>query len=400
MTSTGKVFGGPLWESKTTTDNIPELLKQICAEAEAFQSSSQERWQTASKWPKQVEQIQEDIPSVHIENNGETVYLGNLSPGCAACKAGLWDCILVTMRCNLDCDFCLRPRDMALPSMYTVLGEDLSTLCDRLRRAGISGISFSGGEPFLAPEQVLEWLSTLRKEFPRMYIWAYTNGLTLSTLLLEKLAEAGLNELRFNMAASGYEHRPVTKMLHQAVGHIPAVAVEIPAIPAHKDHVLKALNTWADAGVKYLNVHELIYEQGTNSEYMNGARAACVMPDGHPCTVHPASWKLISTLMKHVAMQDLHLSVNDCSLRSKARQMRGRRRMLAPFVLREHEQLRNDGLAESACLFSGNHIEFVHPDFLNKQRLLRDGAQAAIIRRQLPLDLKHSGQWVYFEIIE
>ncbi len=379
---------------------LPEELRRIRGEAQGFGGHHEARTRTSLEWLRQVEAIRQRVPSVCVEDDGETVRLGDLSPGCAACKAGSWDCIFVTLRCNLHCAFCLIPRQLSLRPMYSALGGNLATLCDRYKRAEISGVSFSGGEPFLDPETVLEWLAVLRRELPHLYLWAYTNGLTISTPLLRRLAAAGLNELRFNMAATGYRNPVAVQMLHAAIDYIPAVAVEIPAIPEHTGTILDALHEWAEAGVKYLNLHELIYESGTNSADLAGRRVPCVMPDGHWCAANPGSQELIRAVLERVVADHLPMAVNDCSLRNKARQMRGRRRMLAPFVLRPHERLRADGTAECACLFDADHVEFVHPMALNAQRRLRNGWQAALLRRQLPLDLEHPGQWIDFQLME
>jgi pyruvate formate-lyase activating enzyme-like uncharacterized protein len=380
-------------------DSLPEKLKPIWRQARAFQQLDGERKKTQTEWQRQVEKIRQTVPSARVEDEGETVRLGDLSPGCAACKAGRWDCIFVSMRCNLDCVFCLKPSGIRLPPMDSALGRDVEILCDRYLRAGVCGVSFSGGEPLMDPGPVLEWLSVLRRHLPGLYIWAYTNGLTISPALLAKLAHAGLDELRFNVAATGYRHPLANRILYEAVRHIPAVGIEIPAIPKHADSILDSLHEWAEGGVKYLNLHELIYESGSNSESMDGIRVPCVMPDGHQCAVDPRSSELILAVLERVATDHLPLRVNECSMRSKARQARGRRRMLAPFVLRPYERMCGESLAECACLFHSDDFELVNLAHLNERRHLRKGWQAALMRRQLPLDLNHPGQWVYFELI-
>jgi pyruvate formate-lyase activating enzyme-like uncharacterized protein len=380
-------------------DSLPEGLRLIWNEVRAFQQLDEERNKTQTDWQRQVERVRHTVPSACVEDGGETVRLGALSPGCVACKSGRWDCIFVTNRCNLDCVFCLRPTRIQLAPMYSALGRDVETLCDRCLQMGVTGVSFSGGEPFLDPEPVLWWLGVLRRRLPNIYIWAYTNGLTLSAPLLAKLAHAGLDELRFNMAAAGFRDRLAGKMLYEAVGRISAVSVEIPAIPEYADCILDSLHEWAGGGVKYLNLHELIYQSGSNSESMDGIRVPCVMPDGHPCAVNPRSSELIMAVLERAAADRLPLGVNECSMRSKARQMRGRRRMLAPFVLRPYERMCGESLAESACLFDSENFELVNVAELNERRQSRKDWHAALLRRQLPLDVNNPGQWVHFELI-
>ncbi len=376
---------------------MPPELKRIWAEVQAFQANAAARAATAAAWAKQVDSIRKAVPSATVEDDGETVRIGPLSPGCAACKAGQWDCMFVTTRCNLDCAFCLRPRDFALPPMYSALGSDLDVLCARYAQAGVSGASFSGGEPFLEPASVLAWLGALRRRFPRMYLWAYTNGLTLSAELLAQLAETGLDELRFNLAATGYRHPQANRTLREAVARLPAVAVEIPAIPEQAHLLLESLGDWAAAGVKYLNLHELVYEPCTHSGGMAGARTSCTMPDGHGCAVHPGSAELIRQVLARVVRDGLSLAVNDCSLRNKARQMRGRRRLLAPFTLQPYERLLDGGQAECACLYGAERITWIHPEALAQPDGLGNGRRAVRLRRQLPLAPGQPGQWISFE---
>jgi pyruvate formate-lyase activating enzyme-like uncharacterized protein len=299
----------------------------------------------------------------------------------------------------LDCAFCLKPEGIHLAPMDSAFGRDIETLCKRYSHVGVSGVSFSGGEPFIDSGPVMELLSALRRRLPNLYIWAYTNGLTLSPALLARLGHAGLDELRFNMAATGYRHPFATRMLYEAVRHIPAVTVEIPAIPEHANNVLDSLPEWAAGGVKYLNLHELIYEPRSNSETMDGIRVRCVMPDGHQCAVNPHSSELILAVLERVAADRLPLAVNECSMRSKARQTRRRRRMLAQFVLRPYERMIGESLAECACIFHADTVELVHLAHLDEQWRLRKGWQAALLRRQLPLDLRHPGEWIRLEPI-
>lgn len=377
---------------------MPPALRRIRAEVQMFQEHQHERAATAADWVRRVERLHRKVPSACVEDNGETVRLGELSPGCAACKAGKMDCIFVTTRCNLNCAFCMCPHGMADRFMYSALAGDLPTLFARYARAGIAGVALTGGEPLVDAKGVLNRLSVLRSECASLYIWLETNGTLLSSALIGELAAAGLDEIRFNVAATGYRHPWATRMLYEAARRIPAVAVEAPAIPEHVDLCLDSLQAWSDGGVKYLNLHELVYQSGSNSATYAGDRVSVTMPDGHRCAVNPRSTEVVERVFERVVDRRLPLAVNDCSLRTKAGQIQGRRHMLAPFVLRPHEQLRADGLAESACRFSAGHAEWMHPASLGSRCSPQDGARTVLLRRQLPLAIGHPGQWVHFDL--
>ena len=377
--------------------DLPEPLVCIRNEARIFQEHAGERAQTESDWQRQTEGIRKGVPGISVEDDGDTIHLGDLSPGCLACKSGQWDCLFLAMRCNLKCAFCLTPQHLADLSMRSALGPDLSALCSRYARAGVRGVGFSGGEPLLQPELLLQWVGLLRRELPDLYLWAYTNGVLLTADLLGKLAEAGLDELRFNVAATAYVNPHVERMLGEAARRLPAAAVEVPAIPEHRPRLLDAIAAWADEGVKFLNLHELIYEAGSPSADMPGERRSCRMPDGHRCAVHPASSDLAQSVLARVAERRLPLAVHYCSLRNKARQLRGRRRLLAFWTLQPHERLREDGAAESICCFDAAGIQFVHPSMLPILVRRPGKFRMALVRRLLPLACAGEGQWVHFE---
>ena len=375
-------------------------MEEIRDKACEFEAHGDERAQTLRRWTQQAEHLRQVTPKVRVEDGGDTIRLGELSPGCRACKAGKWDCIFLSMACNLSCAFCLTPPGFAKASALSALGSDVDALCEHYASSGTIGIGFSGGEPLLTPHRLLHCLSRLRARRSDLYFWAYTNGLPLTTDLISALAEAGLHELRFNMAATGYFHAHVNAMLRHAVTCLPAVTVEIPAIPEHAVQLREALPVWSRAGVKYLNLHELIYEPGSPSETMPGAREYCRMPDGHACEFNPHSLELVADVLCDTDSGGLALAVNYCSLGSKARQLRGRRRMMAARTLQAYERLCKDDEAESVCYFSDIRCEFAHPSARSDSNHRSAGFKAALVRRLLPLTPGGPGQWTHFELIQ
>lgn len=379
---------------------LPAALADIRDEAYAFEAHGDERAQTARLWEQQTERLRHVTPLIRVEDGGDTIRLGKLSPGCRACKEGKWDCLFLSMTCNLSCAFCLTPCGLGRFSMLSALGNDLDALCEVYASSEIIGIGLSGGEPLLAPQRLLHCLSRLRAGRPDLYVWAYTNGLALTTELLSALAEAGLSELRFNMAATGYSHGHVTAMLRHAVTRLPSVTVEIPTIPEHAGLLREVLPAWSRAGVKHLNLHELIYEPGSPSETMLGARAHCRMPDGHVCAFNPRSSELVADVLRDIEAAGLTLAVNYCSLASKARQLRGRRRMIAAHTLQAYERLCENGEAESICYFTDTHCKFAHSAMQQDPNCHLAGFGVALVRRLLPLTLKGPDQWTHFEVIQ
>jgi pyruvate formate-lyase activating enzyme-like uncharacterized protein len=208
----------------------------------------------------------------------------------------------------------------------------------------------------------------------------------------------GLNEIRFNLAASGYDHPTVLENVAAAARFIPNVTVEIPAIPSHGSKLLACLSRWCALGVRFLNLHELMYEPGTLSASMPGARRLVVTSDGHRTEIHPDSRALTLAVMQRVQDEGLPLAVNDCSLQSKIRQLRGRRRGLAPLVKRPYEKLVSDERYESCYAYQDEkEIGFFHPDSLPQMRCRYPEAQFVRLARTAPLSIYDEGKWVIFE---
>ena len=381
------------------TPPLPDPLARLRDEARAFEALRGAMAQTVAGWEAQAERIGRLLGPAPFADEGATVHLGALSPGCEACQAGAWDCVFGTMACNLSCRFCISPGAGRRRGPPSALGGDLATLCQVYARSGVRGVGFTGGEPLLEPELLLHRASVLRRELPHLYLWAYTNGLLLTARRLDELASAGLDELRFNLAATAYSHPGVLRLLGEAVARLPSVAVEVPAIPDDREALLSALPGWVQAGVKYLNLHELIFEPGSRSGSMPGVRADCTMPDGHVSAFDPRSEDLVAEVIARVADAGWPLAVHFCSMRDKARQIAGRRRLMAAHRLRPTERLRQDGLAESLCRVADGRLEFAHPSLLAELPPGWAGGRVAIVRRLIPLHPDAADQWVHFELV-
>jgi pyruvate formate-lyase activating enzyme-like uncharacterized protein len=379
---------------------MPARLKAIYEEVSCLHQEKSNLDALREDWEVHVAQARQRIPGVHVEADGEILHLGQLSPGCQACKDGTWDCIFTTMQCNLDCEFCYSPH--AIPGDYagSVFGSTPQQIAENHARTYITGISFSGGEPFIDAQRLFDWVAWFKSHYPDRYYWVYTNGLLAEEEKLRQLGELGVDEVRFNLAATGYDHPTVMDNLAAAARFIPNVTVEIPAIPEDASKLLSCLEDWCALGVRFLNLHELMYEPGTNSASMTGARRPIVTRDGHRSEINPESRTLTLAMMKKIQDEDLPLSVNDCSLQSKIRQLRGRRRSLAPLVKASHEKLVGDETYESYCAYRGEEeIHFFHPDSLPEMRQRYADYQFVRLARTASLSLQDRGRWVVFETL-
>jgi len=377
---------------------LPEPLREIVEQVKLFAPDESNIDDLRTAWKEHVSRAKQHVPGVCVESDGEVLYLGELSPGCRACKQGTWDCIFVTMACNLNCEFCYSPQAVSRDYAGSVFGTGPEQIAKNYAKTHITGVSFSGGEPFADPSKLLQWAAWFACRYPENHYWVYTNGLLADEDSTRRLGELGVDEIRFNLAATGYNHPTVLKNLASSARFIPNVTVEIPAIPEHASQLLSSLADWCSLGVKFLNLHELMYEPGTNAASMSGPRWDIITADGHHTQVNPESRALTLATMIHVQNKALALSVNDCSLQSKLCQLRGRRRSLAPLTKNPNEDLVAGAFLESYCLYrNAQDFLFCHPAAVPEMRALYPDYKLVKIVREAPLSLEGDSRWIAIE---
>ncbi len=187
--------------------------------------------------------------------NETKLYTHGISPGCDLCGKGEWSCLFINGICNARCFYCpSSQKEKGQPMTSSVIFSNPADYAAYINTFKIKGISFSGGEPFMSFDRVLIFLKTLRDRVAHpLYIWMYTNGILVTQTHLKQLRDAGLSEIRFDISANHY----CLDALKKAVGIVPCVTVEIPAIPEDMDITRTVVKELYHAGVDYLNLHQL-----------------------------------------------------------------------------------------------------------------------------------------------
>jgi len=197
-------------------------------------------------------------PHLYSGAKNTKLYTGTLSAGCQICMAGKWGCNFINTLCSRNCFFCPqdrsqdRDRKPHTDSMYFSDAQDHVAYINMMR---LKGVAFSGGEPLLAANLLIEHVKEIRKAFgDSIYIWVYTNGDPVDKHILRHLQKAGVNELRFDLSARDYDLSP----LRLARGYLPRISIEIPAIPEHTEEVIKLMPEWCREKVDHVNLHQLV----------------------------------------------------------------------------------------------------------------------------------------------
>lgn len=282
---------------------------------------------------------------VELGCHGTKLDMRQLSPGCRHCVAGGWSCLFINGRCNCDCFYCPTAQDeLGLPTTNTVTFRHPADYVAYLDRFGFTGASISGGEPLLSPKRSLAFLAAIKRRFAgTVHTWLYTNGTLLTADLARQLADAGLDEIRFDIGAAGYQ----LKQLEKAVGLIKVVTVEIPAIPEELTRLKGLVADLRDAGVAHLNLHQL---RLTPHNYPRLLPRGYRYLHGEKLTVLDSELAALE-LIHHAVTQDLGLPVNYCSFVYKNRfQARAARQRNASFVGKGYDALTENGYIRTLTL--------------------------------------------------
>lgn len=273
--------------------------------------------EAVSKASKLRQKLLKDIAvNGHSCNGGTKVYSGELSPGCKLCSEGSWSCLFINGRCNRSCFYCPTSQDeIGLPTTNNVTFRSPADYVAYLEQFNFRGMSLSGGEPTLTPGRCLAFMTAAKRKLgTALHSWLYTNGSLINEELLLKLRDAGLDEIRFDIGAHDYSLEKATL----AVGIIPTVTVEIPAIPEKFEVLKERLAQMAESGIKHLNLHQL---RLTNYNYNRLKGRPYTYLHGEKVTVLESELTALE-LIRYGLENKIALPINYCSFVYKHRYQR------------------------------------------------------------------------------
>lgn len=198
-----------------------------------------------------------------IRNGGASVALGPLSVGCVACTG---PCVsrsfALTNNCHRDCFFCFNPNQ-----------EDFAYWCEHpfpWRRQldelaaepeAPACIALTGGEPLLMADEAVAFFARAAELFPRAHLRLYTSGDLLTRELIDRLAKAGLDEIRFSVKQD--DEPPMLEKVYERMAWarevIPTIMVEMPVIPGTEIFMERLLVRLDGLGVDGVNLLEFAY---------------------------------------------------------------------------------------------------------------------------------------------
>ena len=270
---------------------------------------------------EEIARLQGEIPGLKTLD-GRTFFVGpeeKFPVGCRSCLLGTGlSAIRKTNRCNLECPFCYNFGEL---DCQPPIGEGLWEIggC-RYREEDVelllkasnppTGISYVYLEPFM---EIEKYYGIIRR-FHRAGIpqHMYTNGTLATRENLTALAEAGLDELRFNLGASDC-HESVLEAMEIAAELLPRVGIETPMTPAFEEQFARNQQRILSSGISFMNCAELHLNPNNIGNYwgeeMYMCRAGYLSPIG--------SRQITLRLMAQADREQWPIVVHDCSNHTK-----------------------------------------------------------------------------------
>ncbi len=260
---------------------------------------------------KEIKSLQAQIPSLCFHDSHQAVSTGPLLRGCDICTRMGYMSFQLGFRCNTRCPFCFLETHAADATGLNEEGIREAFLKEFHRRAdGLEGVALTGGEPLLYLSEMEAVVSEMREARPGLHFWAYTNGILADEQHLRKLREIGVQEIRFNLAATNYGQKTLGK-IGPARDVFEQVAVEVPSYPRQKEELMGCLAELHSIGIDQLNLQELLVTDA-NVHSLEGEGYQSGMLFARRYFLY-GSRKMTYEIMRYCVEQDYSFTVNDCS---------------------------------------------------------------------------------------
>ena len=198
--------------------------------------------------------------------SGRTYFVGDRAKfprGCCSCLLGTGlSAVRKTNRCNVQCKFCYNYGELDVQppigeGMWEIGGtkfyeDDIDLLLSIQKKP--TGVAYVYLEPFMEIEKYYGIIRKFHEAGVHQHM--YTNGTLATEENLRALGEAGLDELRFNLGASGCADRVIENMA-TAKKYIRYMGIETPITPELYETFMQKKEKILATGIDFMNCAEL-----------------------------------------------------------------------------------------------------------------------------------------------
>lgn len=188
---------------------------------------------------------------------------GKIAKGCEHCINGSKMVLLVTGECKWNCYYC--PVSLEKKGLDVIYANEAKVRTDEeiiaeAESIDATGTGITGGDPLLRIDRTVHMIELLKGKFGKEHhIHLYTA--TIDKELVQRLEEAGLDEIRFHPPVSIWTDLGRTQLKEISESTKMDVGIEVPAIPGMENELI-ALVEYADSiGIDFINLNELEFSE-------------------------------------------------------------------------------------------------------------------------------------------
>ncbi len=198
-----------------------------------------------------------------VESYGNTFYLKGrgIPKGCHFCLKGAKTVLFLNglcqkpNQCSWYCPISMERRNTDITFANEIQIMRKEDLIEENKKINAKGMSITGGDPLLDTniENTINFIKFVKNiEGDKFHIHLYTNGINFDRAIALKLANAGLDELRFHPSKENWRN------IEEALNLGMSVGAEVPVIPDKKSmRDLEEFILYLDRiGVEFINLNE------------------------------------------------------------------------------------------------------------------------------------------------
>ncbi|ASI99534.1 radical SAM protein [Thermococcus celer] len=271
--------------------------------------------------------------------------VGELPRGCQLCVRGEKLVLFTTGACPRDCFYCplseKRKGDVVYANERPVKTVDEAIEEAKIQEAKGAGVT--GGDPLARLDRTAEYIRALKEAFGEgFHVHLYTTGALATKKALERLYDAGLDEIRFHPDL----FNPNSRLFEVEIRNIRNafdfdwdVGGEIPSIPGQFERMKWYAEFLDKLGAKFLNVNELEFSETNLRALIDRG----YKPISNESAAITGSLELGLKLLEWGG-ENTSLSYHLCTAKLKdAVQLRNRLRRMAKNVARPYMEVTEEG---------------------------------------------------------
>lgn len=285
---------------------------------------------------------------------------GELAEGCKLCTKGAKMVLFVTGVCGTGCFYC--PVSFEKKEMSGTYANELKISSDEdiiseAESMNALGTGITGGDPLCDIDLTLHYIKMLKSRFGKKHhIHLYTS--TMDPEKVQKLAEAGLDEIRFHPGDNTWDSFDTETF--GKIKSIPGLdaGIEVPALPRKEESLGKLISSAFEAGADFVNLNELEFSE-SNWDMME--RRGYSVKDGTSSAVYGSEETALALLKKYPGKR-----IHYCSSSFKdGIQLRRRLIRKAEGTAKEYDVVTEEGTLLKGILYADDLHKAA--DFLEKE---------------------------------